>query len=248
MRRCSVIVILVGLVGVHSGGQAQQVRRSVENSPDGYIRLSFAARLGVCETGDRRFGRQSDNHWMSFDTCTDGPVLVQIQKEDGSVVRLRTYVGGRWRTVDRNVTDLGVVSAPDAAGYLIGLVRSDPVAHRAIYPATLADSSEVWPQLLVLARDDALDRRTNKEAMRWLGIAAGRVFNDDESQDDRSEVRRGALFSVSQLPADEGIPRLIDVFQTHRYEYMRRLAVFWLGQSGDERALPVIERVLRMRG
>jgi len=51
-----------------------------------------------------------------------------------------------------------------------------------------------------------------------------------------TEVRKQAVFALSQLPDDEGIPLLIDVAKTHPDVEVRKKAIFWLGQSGDERA------------
>ena len=51
--------------------------------------------------------------------------------------------------------------------------------------------------------------------------------------------------ALSQLPSDEGVPHLIRVARTHRSREVRRQAMFWLGQSGDPRALVFFEEVLR---
>ena len=52
------------------------------------------------------------------------------------------------------------------------------------------------------------------------------------------------MFSLSQLPKDEGVPKLIAVARTHRDPEVRKQAMFWLGQSGDERAVRFFEDVL----
>ena len=53
------------------------------------------------------------------------------------------------------------------------------------------------------------------------------------------------MFSLSQLPKDEGVPKLIAVARTHRDPEVRKQAMFWLGQSGDERAVQFFEDVLK---
>ena len=58
------------------------------------------------------------------------------------------------------------------------------------------------------------------------------------------DVKRRAVFALSQLPAGEGIPRLIEVAGTHSSRAVRRQAMFWLGQSSDPRALAFFERIL----
>ena len=52
------------------------------------------------------------------------------------------------------------------------------------------------------------------------------------------------MFALSQLPADEGVPLLIEVAQTHPQPEVRKQAFFWLGQSKDPRAVALFEKVL----
>ncbi len=47
------------------------------------------------------------------------------------------------------------------------------------------------------------------------------------------------------MPKDEGVPKLIEVARINRNRDVRRQAMFWLGQSGDPRALRFFEDVLR---
>ena len=62
--------------------------------------------------------------------------------------------------------------------------------------------------------------------------------------DPDSEVRRRAVFAISQLPKDEAVPKLIELARRHRDPEVRQQAMFWLGQSGDSRALRFFEEVL----
>ena len=49
---------------------------------------------------------------------------------------------------------------------------------------------------------------------------------------------------LSQLPKDEGVPKLIEVAQTNPTREVRKQAMFWLGQSNDPRALAFFEKIL----
>ena len=73
--------------------------------------------------------------------------------------------------------------------------------------------------------------------------AAESIQNAIENDPDTS-VKRKAVFALSQLPKDEGIPKLIAVAQTQRNPEVRKQAFFWLGQSNDPRALAFIQQVL----
>jgi HEAT repeat protein len=57
-------------------------------------------------------------------------------------------------------------------------------------------------------------------------------------------VRKRAVFAISQLPTDQSVPKLIDLAKTHRDPEVRKQAMFWLGQSGDARAVSFFESVL----
>ena len=107
----------------------------------------------------------------------------------------------------------------------------------------------VWPALLKLARDERVARRARRQAVFWLGQAAGdaatRGLTDlvDDSGVDR-EVKEQAVFALSQRPRDEGVPALIRIARTHRDPEVRRKALFWLGESDDPRALALFEELL----
>ena len=62
--------------------------------------------------------------------------------------------------------------------------------------------------------------------------------------DPETEIRKKAVFALSQLPKDEGVPKLIEVARSHRDAAVRKQAMFWLGQSRDPRALAFFEQVL----
>ena len=71
-----------------------------------------------------------------------------------------------------------------------------------------------------------------------MATITGAIDNDPEI-----EVKK-AVFALSQLPADEGVPILIDIARAHRNPEVRKQAMFWLGQSKDPRATKFFEDVL----
>jgi HEAT repeat protein len=86
------------------------------------------------------------------------------------------------------------------------------------------------------------------QALFWLAQKAGRraaaAIRDAINDDPETEVKRRAVFALSQLPKEEGIPQLIQVARTNRNPAVRKQAVFWLGQSNDPRALAFFEELL----
>jgi hypothetical protein len=219
-------------------------------APDGEVRMTFAARPDVC-SGGRRYV-SSDNADVDWsDSCEHGPVHVVLWMTAHQPTSLHTYVGGQWRPrPGTTITDLGVVSAPEAAGVLIGFAEqlSSHVGREAIFPATLADSARIWPRLLTLARTESKPMETRKQAVFWLGQAAANATAAldtlaGQPTVDR-EVREQAIFALSQRPREEGVPVLIRIVKTNSDPELRRKALFWLGQSGDPRALELFESIL----
>ena len=175
---------------------------------------------------------------------------VAIDIADGKPIALRTYVGGRWRA-GTDVTDLGMVPVKEAVDYLLdNLARNEgKVAGEAIFPATIADSTVVWPRLLTLAKDDSRSRSVRTQAVFWVSQAAGEkataglveVVGDAAADQD---VRLQAVFALSQRPKDEGIPALLDIAKNSKDPKIRKQSIFWLGQSGDARAIAYFEAIL----
>jgi HEAT repeat protein len=113
----------------------------------------------------------------------------------------------------------------------------------------------IWPELLAIARDtDTRSRATRQDALFWLSrfasaAVAGRrndpFAEHDDAADDAEELKTHAVFVLSQLPRGEGIPQLLDVARSNASWRVRSQAMFWLGQSGDSRAISLFESVLR---
>jgi HEAT repeat protein len=134
--------------------------------------------------------------------------------------------------------------------------RGTPAASaKAIFPAVLADSATVWPALLAIARDqDTRSRATRQDALFWLSrFASGAVaghkdnpFDDDDDRGDADEdLKSHAVFVLSQLRNGAGIPDLLELARSNPSRRVRSQALFWLGQSGDPRAIALFESVLR---
>lgn len=239
---------------------AQGLATKIAGAANGEVRMSFAARPDVCGDGvnNIRFGKrhriQTDDDDVVFDdgdcTCREGPVRVMFRISDHRVIKVRTWVGGKWRA-DGSAVDLGMVATRDAVAALIAIAsdRRHSGGENALFPSTLADSVSVWPQLLKLARNDDVPHDSRKQAVFWVSQAASdsataglSSLAESESEDD--EIRKQAVFALSQRPRDEGVPALIKVARSSGSAEVRRSALFWLGQSEDPRALALFEEIL----
>jgi HEAT repeats len=241
---------------------AQAIARAVSQVRDGKVRVSFAARPEVCGWGNgiSRGGNNSLS-WsrndyspdvVYDDECTHTPVRLVLGVEDGKIRKVRTYVGGRWRNEETAaVVDAGTVSVKEATDYLLNLAATDEgsAGRDAIVAATLADSVMVWPRLLRIARDDNRPRQTKQQALFWIGQAAADKVSPPEMRDkrrgsDEEEIKKQAVFALSQRRKDESVPALIRVARENRDPEVRKSALFWLGQTGDSRAISLFEEIL----
>jgi hypothetical protein len=256
-------VVLAVLAVLAPVAPAQSIASRVARVSNGTVRMTFAARPGICGSGNsithtNGRGRTNwGNDWNSsrdveWDSdCSLGPARVVLQRRDGELSDLRFYVGGRWRPAGADVVDLGTVPAREAADYLVSIAQSErgSVGEKAIFPATIADSADIWPALIKMARNPDLPRNTRNQSVFWLGQAAGDAATANlkdivlDNSVDR-EVREHAVFALSQRPRDEGVPALISVARTNKDPEIRKKALFWLGQSHDPRAVDLFEELL----
>lgn len=253
-----VALALSAVPALSPGVAAQTLADRMERLPDGWVRFTYEAREGVCGS-DGHIRIEEDGAVRVTGggcacACEEGPVRVDIRKEDGRPVDLDVEVAGRPDRRD-DLTDLGEVPAGEAVGYLLALARRGPgsVGKRAVFAATLGRGVEPWPALLALARDDDVGREVRKGAVFWLGQAAGRRATEGlESvirDEDDLEVREAAIFALSQQDEGAGVDALIRVARTHPEPELRKKALFWLGQRAeDPRVLALFEELLTPGG
>lgn len=249
MIRACLGVALATLVQPAGLAGQQTLAQRLAALPTGTVHLSFAARPGVCGDGPNNIStRQESAEWEA--DCEDQPVRVALQLRDHTVVAIRTYVGGRWRPGGA-ARDLGMVRPQEAAAYFLQLASAPSSMHGdPVLPATLADSVIIWPSLVHLARNPRLPEDRRRTAIFWLGQAAGAAATGAldslvAHHDTSRELRKQAVFALSQRPAGEGVPALIRIARNHRDPELRKTALFWLGQSEDPRALDLFEEILR---
>lgn len=243
--------LLLAVAATQAAGAQQTLEQRIAEVGSGTVRLSYAAKEGVCGNGRGNISYRRDNNesvsreWE--EDCEPGPVRLSLDVTERRVTRLRAYVGGRWR--GDATRDLGEVPAAEASAYLIRLAASadERVAKDAIFPAQIADAPSPDRELLAIAKDERRPREVRTTATFWVAQSAGARVSEglqELTNDPDREVRESAVFSLSQRPNDESVPALIRLARTHRDPGVRRNAVFWLGQKRDPRALAYFEEVL----
>ncbi|MGD2155050.1 MAG: hypothetical protein PVG79_17430 [Gemmatimonadales bacterium] len=262
MRFSSVTVVGATVLLLAPPAMGQSIADAVNELRDGKVRMSFAARPGVCGDGYSSISMDGGRGWHvrrghgdDWDVeCEHGPVRVVLRVRDREVTEVDTYVGGRWREAGSSTVDLGTVPVQQAVDYLLALARRSrgDAGEEALFPTLLADSVMVWPELLDMSRDRSLPHGTRKSAVFWLGQTAAEAATEGLTEivyDDAAEleIRKMAIFALSQRPADEGVPALIEVVRTTRDPALVKNALFWLGQADDPRAIELFEDIL-LRG
>jgi hypothetical protein len=255
MAAVGIALLLAASVLLPSIAIAQQsLEQRVTSVGTGTVRLSYAAKEGVCgngQSGNIQVRRRDDVRSREWESdCEAGPVRLSLDVVDRRVTRIRAYVGGRWR--GDATRDLGEVPATEASAYLIRIAAAgeERAAKDAIFPALMADAPSPDRELLAIAKDDERPREVRTSATFWIAQSAGERVSEglhELTNDPDKQVRESAVFSLSQRPNDESVPALIRLARTHRDPGIRRNAVFWLGQKRDPRALAYFEEVLLPR-
>lgn len=240
----------------------------VAAAPDGEVRMTYAARANACGDGkdvvaigkalDVYPSMESFGRWSGV-TCVPGPARVSVSVHDHQIVGIRSHVGGAWKAGE-DVTDLGRVSARDAAAFFVSLVPRLGTRSRVnpLLPAALADSTDIVPDLLRFARDGSLPRETRRRAVHWVGVVGeasavapltalargeseARANADDPGPGDG--LQGAATGALAMLEDGVGLEALRDLAR-HGPPAARKGAVFWLGQSDDARSRALVRTVI----
>lgn len=125
---------------------------------------------------------------------------------------------------------------------------NDKIREHAVFALTQSKEPGAIPAVIRAARDDKV-ARVRGQALFWLAQRAGKQVATSElshaiENDPETEVKKKAVFGLTQIPENEGIPMLIQVARANRNPEVRKQAMFWLGQSKDPRALSFFEEIL----
>ena len=254
------------LMAVSAGAQ---IGARVAAAPDGEVRMTYAARARACGDGNDvvAIGQalnvyssmESYGRWSGV-TCVPGPARVSITVRDHQVVGIRTRIGGSWRTGDGAVTDLGRVPAREAAAYFMSLAPAFTGSRRnPLLAAAVADSTDIAPDMLRLARDTSLSRETRRRAVNWAGALGDASMvrplvelaqhSADPERHNRDDVgpgdgmRGAAIGALSMLEDGAGVPALLELARGND-PASRKAAVFWLGQVDDARGRPLLRTIV----
>jgi hypothetical protein len=185
---------------------------------------------------------------IRLEPATTVMVLVRVQANE--IRRVRSVSGDC--QVDAGglaVYWLGDVSPAQSVEFLTTLLRdaTRENSEGALSAIALHRDSAAAAAILDLAKNGS--SRMRQRALFWIAqraeAHAGAIITQAIENDRDAGVKKSAVFALSRLPRDEGVPLLIKLARSHTDPVVRKQAMFWLGQSNDPRALTFFEEVLR---
>lgn len=127
-------------------------------------------------------------------------------------------------------------------------VQEVGVKKQVVFALQLSKQKEALGELVRIAKNEP-NEDIRKNAIFWLGqkasaesIKALKEIVDEPKEE--SKLKDQAVFAISQLPKEKSVPMLIDIAKTNKSPSVRKKAIFWLGQTGDDAALKFFEEIL----
>ena len=179
------------------------------------------------------------------------PLHVLFRMEDGRIERVRVFshdctldAGGRTIHWIANVVPADSVVL---LGTFLVPASSNRLADGALTALALHREPAALERLLTTAKTGGT-AHLRGQALFWLAQRAGEkaigAISNAIANDPETDVKKRAVFALSQLPKDDGVPLLIQVARTNTNPAVRKQAMFWLGQSRDPRAVRFFEEIL----
>jgi HEAT repeat protein len=126
--------------------------------------------------------------------------------------------------------------------------RDTEVRSRILHAYSQMDSPRALDKLFEVARSGE-NSELRQQAIHWLGQKAGErslaaLRDMANSSDADTDVQLQVVHAISQRPASESVPLLIQLARTHRNPEVRRAAIHRLSQTRDPRAIDFLREVL----
>jgi HEAT repeat protein len=186
--------------------------------------------------------RRTAVHWLGF-TGVETNFLAELIRNESENEDVRRSAGHA----------LGVSSDPASLGVLTnlyGTMANREIKRNLIHSISINSNQDAAIDFLIKLAKSETDGESRNQALFWLGHKAGEkslgVLKDVvEKEDADTEVQKHAVFVISRRPVEEAVPLLIKIARTHQKPEVRKQAMFWLGRTGDARALAFFEEILR---
>ena len=161
------------------------------------------------------------------------------------------YDEKKLRLREKAVFWLGQVDGEESLDVLVDLLsqtRETKLKEKIVFSLSQHDSDRSASVLIDLAKNER-NREVRKKAIFWLGQLAGRktlqVLGDIVEDDDETEIKTKAVFAISQhQDTDLAFDMLMNIAKNNPNPHVRKKAIFWMGQIGDDRAVDFFKDIL----
>ena len=127
---------------------------------------------------------------------------------------------------------------------------SDPEVRKKALDALIHARDNLGVPALINIAKSHPDKAIRKDAVFWIGQKARsdsviKFLETIVEKDADPEVRKKALDALIHAPDNLGVPALINIAKSHPDKAIRRVAVFWLGESKDPRAIEALLEIVK---
>ena len=134
---------------------------------------------------------------------------------------------------------------------LARMVKEDPsaaVRERVVFALAQNKEPAAMTAVVRAAKEDK-SAHVRGQALSWLAQRGGRqaaeaAIRDSIANDADVEVKKKAVFALTQIPDGGGVAMLIELVRGNRNDAVQKQAMFWLGKSKDARAMQFYEQLL----
>lgn len=177
-------------------------------------------------------------------SATKQSFLADIARNEGESTEIRgsavSAIGASHDTATLNLLET-----------LYASFTSQELKKRALSGISTNDNKDAAAAFLMRVASNAnTDTELKKKAISSLGVIASQRALETlggtiaATSDADTEVQKQAVYAIARRPKDEAIPLLIKTARTHPKAQVRKTAIYWLGQIGDERALDFFRELL----
>jgi HEAT repeat protein len=119
---------------------------------------------------------------------------------------------------------------------------------QAVFWLAQQDHRDAFDILEDVVRNDT-SSKVREETVFWIGQKAKtddliKVVETVALKDPVREVRKKAVFALSQVPEERGVEALIRIARTEKDLATRKEAIFWLSQKASKRAMESLEEIV----
>ena len=253
--------------GIHF--QGSDLGRRVTSAPDGLVKMTYAARDGICGDG-RSFIADASSTTRGYDVwfadgmsmsgsmsdlgarCIHGPVRLLLVVRDRRVVDVQPFVGPSSPATERAGTELGTVATADVSRYLLDLAANgrEETARNAILAASVADSVKIASRLADMARNKSLNSSVRESALKWVGRVGTREGDRNamgvartiaENRQDQTDIRERAIRVIGEYDGD--VAYLKSLYPRLEEPSLRERVVRVVGENGTKTDLDWIRTI-----